>query len=153
MYLHDMVSPLDSNPRLVAQTCMAIHSRMAARAVSRAYDEVLRPLDLKITQFAVLVAAHGSNGKHTISELAEMMGLERTSLSRNLEPLERRGLVDIGPETRHRARHIGLTDAGLALLEQALPLWDSAQQKLKDNLGDDAWSSTLATLKQLSERA
>ncbi len=139
-----------TNPRLVAETCMATRSRMAARAVSRIYDQVLRPLDLKNTQFAVLVAAYGSNGDCTISDLADMLGLDRTSLTRNLTPLERRGLIEIGPETRHRARHVGLSSRGRVLLEQALPLWESAQQKLQDNLGSDAWESTLLALRRLS---
>lgn len=137
---------------VAAQTCMATRTRIAARALSRAYDQALRPVDLKVTQFAVLVAASLSDGRQTITEIADALGLERSGLSRNLDPLERRGLVTLGPETRHRARHVGITPAGRALLDQARPLWETAQAKLKDALGS-GWDDALANLHRLSSAA
>jgi DNA-binding MarR family transcriptional regulator len=136
--------------QIVAQTCIATRSRIAARTLSRIYDDALRPLDLKITQFAVLVAASMSNGKLTISELADELALERSSLSRSLDPLERRGLVTIGPETQHRARHVGITDEGRALLTEAMPLWDGAQSRIKLRLGTQ-WDGALDALRRLAD--
>jgi DNA-binding MarR family transcriptional regulator len=134
---------------MVAQTCLATRSRIAARRLSRIYDEALRPVDLKVTQFAVLVAASMSNGTLTITELADSLALDRSSLSRNLDPLERRGLVVLGPETHHRARHVGITADGRALLAEARPHWEAAQRKLKAHLGA-TWEDALAGLKQLA---
>jgi DNA-binding MarR family transcriptional regulator len=128
---------------------MATRSRIAARTLSRAYDEALRPVDLKITQLAVLVAASLSDGRQTITDLADALGLERSSLSRNLDLLERRGLVALGPETQHRARHVSLTPEGRALLEAAMPLWEGAQARLHDRLGG-AWDDTMAGLTLLA---
>lgn len=135
--------------RIIFDTCMATRSRIAARALSRAYDDALRPVDLKVTQFAVLVGAALSGGGKTITELADALGLERSSLSRNLAPLERRGLVALGPETQHRARHVDITPDGRALIDAATPLWRRVQDDLKERLGD-GWESTQASLHALT---
>lgn len=134
----------------IAQTCMATRSRIAARKLSRAYDDALKPVNLRVTQFAVLVAAQSSDGRQTITDLAEFLGLERSGLSRNLDPLERRGLVSLGPEKQHRARHVGITPAGRALLAAAAPLWQAAQDELAARLGDE-WGLTLSRLTRLAE--
>ncbi len=122
----------------IAGTCLASRARMAARALSRRYDRALRPHGLKITQFAVLVAAARSEGRMTMTEIAEALGLERSTLSRNFAPLEARGLVALGPETRHRARHVGLTEAGRALLAAAAGDWARAQAETEAALGPEA---------------
>lgn len=135
--------------KMIAATCMATRTRMAARSLSRSYDAALRPVDLKATQFAVLVAASLSGGRRTITDLADALGLDRSSLSRNLQPLERRGLIIVGPETLHRARHVDISAAGRSVLQQAVPLWERAQADLKARLGDD-WAGMLRKLEQLA---
>ena len=134
--------------RIIAENCMATRARLAARSVSRDYDEALRPVGLKGTQLTVLVGVSLSRGAFTMTELADSLGMERSGLSRNLEPLERRGLVAIGPETQHRARYVELTDAGRAMIEDATPLWEQAQAKLRSRLGSgfDATMASLALL-------
>jgi len=112
----------------MAQGCFANRLRSASRAITRHYDAALKPLDLKISQLSVLVGASIGAGELTIVDLAERLGMDRSTLSRNLDPLERRGLVAIGPEERHRARRVALTDAGVTLLEAAYPLWQAAQR-------------------------
>ena len=92
----------------------------------------------KATQFNVLgVVALESEA--TLTELAETLGMERTTLSRNLRPLERNGLVEVSAEGYRRARSANITNKGIAVMEKALPLWRSAQKSLKRRLGDETW--------------
>jgi DNA-binding MarR family transcriptional regulator len=65
--------------------------------------------------------------------------MERTTLTRNLRPLEEQGLVSIAPEARHRSRMLTLTTAGKAALLKALPLWEKAQRSAMHQLGDQRW--------------
>jgi DNA-binding MarR family transcriptional regulator len=111
----------------MAEVCYANRLRRAARAISRHYDAALKPLDLKVSQLCVLAAAQKSAGSMTIVDLAETLGMDRSTLSRNLDPLERRGLVALGPEERHRARRVAITAPGEALLTAAYPIWAAAQ--------------------------
>jgi DNA-binding MarR family transcriptional regulator len=112
----------------MATVCFANRLRAASRAISRHYDAALKPLDLKVSQLSVLTAVSLGQGQLTIIELAERLGMDRSTLSRNFDPLVRRGLVLLGPEERHRARRVALTEAGGSLLSAAYPLWKTAQQ-------------------------
>lgn len=132
--------------------CLCHSSRMAARAVTRAYDEALREAGLRATQLAVL-AAVGARGALSIKALADSLGMERTTLTRNLRPLEEQGLVVLAPEARHRSRMLTLTKAGAAALRGALPLWESAQRRMKRRLGEARWMSVHATLGELAHEA
>ena len=120
----------------MAEGCFANRLRRAARAISRHYDAALKPLDLKVSQLSVLTAAHLSGGALTIVDVAERLGMDRSTLSRNLDPLERRGLVALGPEERHRARRVAITEEGDALLRRAYPLWEEVQASTAALAGD-----------------
>jgi DNA-binding MarR family transcriptional regulator len=120
----------------IASSCFATRLRTASRVISRHYDAALKPLDLKGSQLSVLVAASLGQGELTIIEMAERLCMDRSTLSRNLDPLVRRGLIEIGPEARHRARRVSLTNAGAALLADAYPLWKSAQVAIAGKIAD-----------------
>ena len=123
----------------VAGVCACRKMRQASRKITRMYDEVLRPAGIKATQFNVLaIVALGDEA--TLTELAETLGMDRTTLSRNLRPLERDGLVEVSAEGYRRARSANITNKGVAVMEKALPLWRSAQKSLKRRLGDDIWN-------------
>jgi DNA-binding MarR family transcriptional regulator len=130
-----MSRPLPVSPTLVASQCLCLSLKRAARAVARRYDEALRPLDLNNGQFSILTAIAGLQpaGMQT---LADLLAMDRTTLTAALKPLERRGLVDVvASETDARGREISLTATGLALLARAIPLWQSLQQELTGELG------------------
>jgi DNA-binding MarR family transcriptional regulator len=127
------------------QWCAAANLRKAARAVTQLYDEALRPADLRVTQFSLL-ATLAQRGESPVSELADAVTMDRTTLTRNLGPLERRGLVAIVPGTDRRERLVSLTADGYGVLEQARPLWVKAQATLTGELGDDAARSLLGLL-------
>jgi DNA-binding MarR family transcriptional regulator len=120
-----------------AKTCLCCKTRMAARAVTRAYDRALRSTGLRITQFTILVAASVAGGV-ALGQLAEILGLERTTLTRNLALLEKEGLIQIIHQDG-RTRNALIAPAGKARLNAALPLWNRAQEKLQQKLGHEKW--------------
>jgi DNA-binding MarR family transcriptional regulator len=118
----------------IGKTCFALHARMTARLLSRTYEAALRPLGLKLPQFGILGAiGHGTTASETV--LADRLGLERTTLVRNLKVLAENGWIEPvtgdGRGLRHR-----LTPAGQAILEAAIPLWQKAQDQLEAKLKD-----------------
>lgn len=133
----------------ISKQCAALHTRMAARSITRAYDEALRPVNIKITQFSLLVAI-SLGAPRAISQLAEQLAMDRTTLTRNLTLLEKRGLVEVGAEGFRRSRAIRITPAGEDLLERATPLWEKTQRKLEQDLGNDNWQQAQSLLKNLA---
>ncbi len=122
----------------VAGVCVCRKTREAARKISRIYDDMLQPAGIKATQFTML-AAISLQGNTTLTELADALGMDRTTLSRNLKPLERNDLIEVSAEGYRRARSTNITNKGIAVMEKALPLWSSAQKSLKRRLGDETW--------------
>lgn len=121
---------------IVARTCANRHLRHAARVVTRAYDRVLAPTGLKSTQFGLLIAT-ARMGPSSITELADILGLERSTLSRNLKVMEKEGLMRILPEGYKRTRRVEVTPEGRERLEQALPYWKRAQGAIVQKLGSE----------------
>lgn len=147
--MHDMTTDLPVSERQIARECAALRTRMAARRVTRAFDEALRPTGLKVTQFSLLVAIR-LGAPSSISELADRLALERTTLTRNLQLLEKDGLIALGPEGPRRARSMRLTTKGEEVLAQGAPLWRQAQDTLVRKMGADLWQQTKANLEALS---
>jgi DNA-binding MarR family transcriptional regulator len=131
----------------VSERCVCLHTRMAARAITRAYDAALLPLGLEATQFTLL-AAIAANPSRSVTEMADRLALERTSLSRNLSLLRRRGLITAGPG-RGRSVPYAVTPEGEAMIAAALPLWRNVQEALESQVGESSWLQTRRTLKTL----
>ncbi|PCI74919.1 MAG: MarR family transcriptional regulator [SAR86 cluster bacterium] len=127
--------------------CSCFYLRRAARLVTRQYAETMKPTGLKSGQFSIL-ASLSLQGTQSITALAERMGLERTSLSRALRPLEKDGLINITAEQEKRRRFVELTKQGRATYKKALPLWNAAQSQYKKQLG----AQEMKILKGLLER-
>lgn len=128
--------------------CMCLASRRAARVITRAYDKHLRPHGIRATQFSVLTNL-ALRGTLTIGELADTLGVERTTLTRNLALIEERGWVRIRAGEDARARHVEITPKGRAALSNALPAWRAAQKATKAAIGE---AGALA-LQKLARRA
>jgi DNA-binding MarR family transcriptional regulator len=120
----------------LAAECYCNRLRAASRAMTRHYDAALKKLDLKVSQLGVLAAVSLGEGERTIIEIADSLAMDRSTLSRNFDPLERRGLLVLGPEERHRARKVALTEAGARVIEAAYPLWKQAQKDVTDAVED-----------------
>ena len=111
----------------VRDACMCLHVQRAARALARRFDEAFRPLDLTNGQFSLLMALNGPNPP-PIGAVAEVLAMDRTTLTAALKPLERRGLVKVvRGENDRRSRLMVLTPAGRRLLTKAFPVWKKTQ--------------------------
>lgn len=135
-----------------AQTCTASHLRRASRAVSNAFDAVLKPAGLRSSQFSVLVALALAQ-EAPVSRLAGILGLDRTTMTRNLGPLQRRGLVASVEGDDRRSRVLRLTGKGRDVLARALPLWERAQGGMVRELGEAKWKGLLQGLKATASLA
>lgn len=127
--------------------CTCTNIRKAARIVTQAYNDALRPVDLRSTQFTLL-ANLVKRGDTPLTQLAEAMVMDRTTLTRNLKPLERRQLIHIGQEKDQRVRKIGITPAGKQIFEDALPLWQEVQKQIAQGLGQQRWSDFMNDLSE-----
>ena len=139
-----------ATPNQVARTCLCLHVQRAARVLGRRYDQALRPLNLTIGQFSILMFLTRPR-PIGISELAENLGMDRTTLTAALKPLVRRGLLLLEPHPGDlRARHIELTGAGRTLSSEALSRWESAQAELIEAVPDTDFDRLRADLVRLT---
>lgn len=127
------------------QVCACFNLRKTARAVTAMYEKTMKPSGLKATQFTVLMAATAIEPA-TISELSALLVMDRTTLTRNLKPLEKKGLVKIEQGKDRRERYLFITPDGQAALNRAYPLWETAQEKMKSILGAERLHGLLAML-------
>jgi DNA-binding MarR family transcriptional regulator len=136
------------DPADAARDCACFNLRKAARAVTQIYEAALAPSGIHATQFSVLVALAVADGA-PLSRVADGLVMDRTTLTRNLRPLERRGWVRTEAGDDRRERNLSLTRSGRAALERALPLWQQAQARLHEQLGDARWTRLRADLQGL----
>ncbi|MBX3144578.1 MAG: MarR family transcriptional regulator [Trueperaceae bacterium] len=109
--------------------CHCLEARRRARAITRLYEEALRPVGLRATQFSVL-AALAQIGSSPLTPLAELLGAEISTLTRSVDLLSRRGLLADVASADRRQRAVRLTREGASLLQTALPLWRGVQDGL-----------------------
>jgi DNA-binding MarR family transcriptional regulator len=123
----------DIEPKLEICNCSAL--RQAARHVTRFYDAFLSPAGLRATQFSILAKLR-QRGPLTITALAAEMVMDRTTLGRNIRPLQRKGLVAVASGRRdHRSKELHLTETGLERLRAAGAPWREAQQRFEALFG------------------
>ncbi len=117
------------------QPCLCFNLRRASRVVTNLYDETFRSLGLRTGQLAIIDIA-AKMGPVTIGQLAEATATDRTTLTRNLKPLEREGFVKvINGSADRREKEVVITQKGKAVLEEAFPMWQKVQAKIKHKLG------------------
>jgi DNA-binding MarR family transcriptional regulator len=126
----------------VRDACLCLHLQRAARVVARRFDEAFRPLGLTNHQFSLLMA---------LNRPASARMSDRTTLTANLKPLERRGLITAAPDPEdRRSRHLTLTPAGRALLADAVPVWKRTHAALDRRLGPAGSDRLRSDLRALS---
>jgi DNA-binding MarR family transcriptional regulator len=124
---------MTAHERLLDCNCFA--SRKAARLITKLYEDHLARVDLTSTQFSILVYVDGVEAA-SMKDLVGTMAMERTSVIRALQPLQRDGLVAIAPHAEDARRNVvRLTDAGRARLAQAIPVWQQAQAEFENRFG------------------
>ncbi len=140
---------MNASPDLGA--CACYNTRKAARLLAQAYDRALEPSGLNNTQFATLASISGSADGLTITELAAGMGVDRTTLTRNLKLMVREGLVRLDAGQDARVKLVAVTTAGREALETAIPLWQRIQGSITQELGD--WPRLRADIEALASLA
>jgi DNA-binding MarR family transcriptional regulator len=129
----------DSNLRKVvdklAQECLGVRLRMIHRAVSAIYDDALRPHGLRVGQMTILVAV-AYIGSVKPGRLCRVMHMEKSTLSRDMAVLQRKGWLEVEPDPVGRGHTLRLSPSGAALLETCLPAWEEAQQQVIQLLGE-----------------
>src|SRR6266513_2493726 len=133
----------------VARECVAGRLRMLNRVITNIYDDALRPLDLKVSQMSILVAAAKMGTARPI-EVCEHLHLDVSTLSRNVERMKTRGWLEVVPDEDGRSQPFQLTDRGRKLLEKAVPAWSEAQQQVKKALGDGFAEQLNQAMKRVS---
>jgi DNA-binding MarR family transcriptional regulator len=136
----------------IASPCLCNALRQASRAVSRLYDEELRGVGLRTTQYSLLRHLR-SAGEVRQRDLGGLTSLDETTLTRNLRPLIDAGWVAVGTGEDRREKLVRLTEAGAAKLREARPAWERAQERLRSRLPDRTWSGLLATLPEVAHLA
>jgi DNA-binding MarR family transcriptional regulator len=119
---------------LVRDECLCLHVQRAARALARRFDEAFRPLGLTNGQFSLLMSLNRPEPP-PMAPVAELLAMDRTTLTAALKPLERRGLVEVvrDPADR-RGRRLKLTDEGKTLLAAAVPIWKREHREVEAQL-------------------
>ena len=138
----------------MGMTCACHNLRRASRVVTQVFDSFFEDIGLKATQFTVLAAlAYESAKRPTVSELAAVLVLEQSSLSRNLTVLEREGLVRLVAGDDKRERIVTLTRAGRSALARAYPVWKHAQNAIAVAIDPKELETQLRSLRRLTKTA
>lgn len=128
--------------------CSCTLLRQAARRTSSIYDEALLPLGINVAQFSLLRRLNRA-GMLSLTELARMVELDRSTVGRNAKVLERMGFIEAGNGQDHRESNLRLSEKGLDILALGAPLWDKAQADIEAKLGRDGVEHLQALLKAL----
>jgi DNA-binding MarR family transcriptional regulator len=119
----------------VRDCCLCLHVQRAARALARRFDEALRPLGLTNGQYSLMMSLNRPEAPG-LGSVAELLAMDRTTLTAMLKPLERRGLVKVGVDPAdRRGRLLRLTATGKSLLAEAAPVWDQTHAEVEARLG------------------
>jgi DNA-binding MarR family transcriptional regulator len=136
---------------MIGNTCLCLDVQRASRTIGRQFDEAFRPLGLNNGQFSLLMALNQPTPP-TMSSLAERLAMDRTTTTANLKPLERRGLVAIRrDEEDARVRRIVLTEAGRAVLAEAVDRWRAANRAVLACLGGTDLAALRSALRTIAE--
>jgi DNA-binding MarR family transcriptional regulator len=136
----------------IERSCLALNLRRAERIIGRIYDTALKPAGIKCTQFSLLVAIRAMQPA-TLSRIADHLDMDRTTLTRNLDVLVGAGLAAAGRGDDLRERVVTITGQGDAALAAALPLWNTAQDRLTSRAGKRSIASLIEGLREVTAQA
>ena len=129
--------------------CLCGSFRRTSRALTQLYEEALRPLGLRATQFTILQALSLA-GEVSQGQLGEMLAMDSTSLTRTLAIMRRQGWIAERRGEDRRERWLRLANAGEVKLRRALPVWEKVQSRLRRQLGEQAWDNLLQLTYQVT---
>ncbi len=131
--------------------CTCFNLRKASRMVTQYFDDSMRSIGLRGTQFTLLASAF-ANSPITVTRLAEIMVTDRTTLGRNLLPMERNGFIKVEQGDDRRTRIVRITDSGKKKLKEAYPIWKETQENIKQKMGPQNWSTMISNLSNLVDQ-
>lgn len=143
-------NPSEESEELL-EACLCYNIRKATRGITQVYDDLFRPLKVRVTQVCLLHTVR-SKGECTIGQLAAKAMVDSTALSRMLRPLERNGWLTIRPGGDRRERLLSVTIQGEELLKSIAPGWNDAQNQLKERLGAELFDELIEVLHRVNER-
>ena len=129
-----MDKPTTSSIDTIAKTCIAVRLRLLNRVVTNFYDDALRPLGLKVSQLNILIVT-AKLGLARPAQVCEILQLDTSTLSRNVERMRAHGWLEVVPEEDARAQPFRLTPQGKRLIEKAVPAWEEAQRQADRTAG------------------
>jgi DNA-binding MarR family transcriptional regulator len=132
--------------------CICATARMAARSLTRVYDRALEPAGIRTSQFSILARLF-EEGPLSVTHLAGRLAMDRTTLARDLRPLERRGLVSVSVGSDRRVRMAALTAAGRRLVDDVRPRWKEVQRDVRSELGPDRTARLMNELRAAASLA
>jgi DNA-binding MarR family transcriptional regulator len=127
------------------ENCVCFNLRWVTRAVTQFYDAEMRRHGIRPTQGSILASLHGKDS-WTMAELSDWLGMDRTTLVRNLKPLQRDGFVTVTGGGRGNLVELSITTKGRKQIEKLTPAWKSAQSAAVKTLGEKRWSAILSDL-------
>jgi DNA-binding MarR family transcriptional regulator len=136
----------------ISGSCACFNLRRAARAITQLYDRALAPSGLRATQFTLLVALARA-GAVPFTTLASALGMDRTTLTRNVGPLARDGLLTMRPGPDRRVKLVEITGRGRKTLAGAIPLWERAQRRITGGLGPARWDALRREIERITALA
>ncbi|AOP33014.1 MarR family transcriptional regulator [Leptospira tipperaryensis] len=131
--------------------CLNFNLKRASRAIAQYFDHVLDPVGLTSARFNILMTLGTTEGME-LAPMADLLVLDRTTLLRNLEPLETLGYIKDIPSENKRARKVALTEKGWDALRLAYPVWKVAHDHVVQNLGVPEWKSIIKGLRTISKK-
>ena len=134
----------------VALPCASASLRRATRIVTQLYDEALQAMDLTSSQFTLLQTLAQAD-QISQKQLAHILAIDSTTLTRTLLPLRRKGWIRSEQGTDRRELRLSLTPAGQRMLRRAAPFWEGAQERLRDLLGRADWNRVMETAYRIAE--
>ncbi len=145
MYMH---VPMTEKTRQVGRECIGFRVRMLNRMVTAIYDEALSEAGWKTSQFSLLVAVTNREESRP-AELAKILQMDESTLSRNVERMCAKGWLRLEPDNDRRCHLIRITDKGLALIHEGYPAWQKAQEEVSRRLGADGVAALRSVVRKL----
>ena len=135
----------------VRDRCLCLAAQRAARKLARRFDEALKPAGITSGQFSLLMSLNRPEPP-TVGAVANLLAMDRTTLTANLKPLERRGMIELVADTKdRRSRRIRLADAGMAALNAAMPIWQATHSDIDARIGNDQAVALRGGLRAVAE--
>lgn len=141
--------PDPAKAKAIANVCACANLRRATRIITRRFDEAMRPTGLRSTQMSILNEI-ACMGDAPVAQLANRMAMDASTLTRNLTPLERDGVIVAVKTQGGRRRRVRLTERGQEILQSAWPLWKEAQAEFEATIGASRWEVMREGLDQLA---